>query len=144
MTIGNYIFWVKGKLCIQAFKSPGGGRLVNECMSKHIHCQQRHIWRKSKHSNQVAQIFFFLGTSPNPAHAGDRLPSESSLGEIPALSHCQVLAAQTSHPWFLHSWLQTPERSPLWKDFASLLGSCMMRVVGTGARGWDEKILSLS
>lgn len=28
--------------------------------------------------------FFFLGTSPNPAHAGDCLLSESSLCEIPA------------------------------------------------------------
>lgn len=36
---------------------PRRRELVNDCLSKHIHCQWRHIWRKSKHGNNAAQIF---------------------------------------------------------------------------------------
>lgn len=79
------------------------------------------------------RLRFFLGTSPNPAHAGDRL-----LSEIPAPVPPPSAGSTAVPPMVPALTLQTPERSPLWRELVSLHGSCMMRVVGTAARGWEN------
>lgn len=108
---------------------------VNESMSKYIHCLWRHIWRKSKHSDQAAQIFSFQ----EPAQIQLMLELIHSLRAAcvrsQPLSHHQVLAAETP----THCpCTQTPKKSSLWRELTPLHGLCVMRVVRALARDWGN------